>query len=93
MTDLKPITTDEWAAALDKANLTPGPAFAYHLTTGGWELAAHVALADDIADDKRAELIAALQDAISATVHQVLGRLPVTRKWNYADGSTQRWTA
>ncbi|MDX3354713.1 hypothetical protein PV703_15645 [Streptomyces sp. ME01-24h] len=93
MTDLNPVTADEWAAAINKANLTPGPTFGYRLTTGGWELATHVAIADDIADDKRAELITALQDAISATLHQVLGRQPVIQQDNYADGTSRRTAA
>ena len=89
MTDLKPLTTDEWAASLISAGLEPGPALGYRLANGPYEVAVHIATHDDLATDDRAELIQVLQKEISSAVHRVLGRLPVTTLHRYADGSSK----
>jgi hypothetical protein len=89
MPDLKPISTDEWAASLISAGLEPGPALGYRLATGPYEVAVHIATHDDLGNDARAELVEALQQEISSAVHRVLGRLPVATWRRYADGTTE----
>ncbi|WP_432053666.1 hypothetical protein [Streptomyces sp. bgisy022] len=90
MSTLKPVTAEEWSNALDTARLTPGPTFGYGLATSGWEAAVHIATSDDLTDATRAELIAALQDSIDATVRRVLGHSgEIRRHENYADGTSQ----
>lgn len=87
MKDLKPVTTDEWAASLISAGLEPGPSFGYRLATGPYEVAVHIATHDEIEPEKRTELVDALQQEISSAVHRVLGRLSVSTWHRYADGS------
>ena len=88
MPDLKPVTTDEWAASLISAGLEPGPALAYRLATGPYEVAVHIATHDDLGSDARAELVEELHKEISNTVHRVLGRMSVRTQQRYADGTT-----
>lgn len=89
MTDLKTVTADDWAAMLISAGLEPGPALGYRLASGPYEVAVHIATYDDLAPDPRAELVEALQQEISGAVHCVLGRLSVSVRRNYADGTTE----
>ncbi|MEV5414765.1 hypothetical protein [Streptomyces albogriseolus] len=90
MTSLKPVTADEWAKAIDTADLLAGPTFGYRLTTGGWEAAVHIATSGHLDEGVRDELITALQDSISETVRRVLGHTgEVRRHENYADGTAR----
>lgn len=89
MDDLKPVSTDEWAATLISAGLEPGPALGYRLANGPYEVAVHIATHDGNSTDERNELVNELQKAISDTVHRVLGRLPVATYRRYTDGTTE----
>ncbi|MFD5709534.1 hypothetical protein ACFWHW_03915 [Streptomyces pharetrae] len=89
MSELKPVSPEEWAASLISAGLDPGPALGYRLNHGPYEVAVHIATHDDLGADTRAELVDALQQEISAAIHRVLGRLPVATWRRYADGTTE----
>ena len=69
---IRPMTTSEWAAAVDAADLMVGPSFAFQAITGEFDAAVHVATGDKLTDDARQELIEELRKAITATVHRVL---------------------
>lgn len=88
MKDLKAVSTDDWAASLISAGLEPGPALAYQLANGPYEVAVHIATHDDLSTNDRAQLVEELQKEISSAVHRVLGRQPVTVLHRYADGSS-----
>ncbi|MEU4256318.1 hypothetical protein AB0B42_00440 [Streptomyces fradiae] len=73
MTDLRPMTTREWEAAIAAADLLVGPSFAFQASTGEFDAAVHVATGDLLTDAARQELIEELRKAVSETVHRVLG--------------------
>jgi hypothetical protein len=95
MPDLKTVSTEEWTAAINTANLTPGPTFGYRTTTGGWDVACHVALSDNLTDAARTEVIGALQASIGPTVRRVLGHseAELIQQTNLADGTSTKVTA
>lgn len=74
---LRPMTTDEWANAVNAADLLVGPAFGFQLIDGEWNAAVHVATGDSLTDDARQELIEELRRAVSETVNRVLCTRPV----------------
>ncbi|GGU52198.1 hypothetical protein [Streptomyces lavendofoliae] len=69
---MRPMTTREWEAAIDAADLLVGPSFGFQSVTGDWEAAVHVATGDNLTDDVRQELIEELRKAVSETVNRVL---------------------
>lgn len=69
---LHPMTTAEWSAAVDAADLVVGPAFAFRAITGEYDVAVHVATGDQLTEEARTELINELRTAVTETVTRVL---------------------
>lgn len=69
---LAPMSTRQWEAAIDAADLLVGPSFAFQSITGEFDAAVHVDTGDQLSDETRQELIEELRKAVSATVHRVL---------------------
>jgi hypothetical protein len=67
------MTTREWEAAIDAADLLVGPSFAFKAVTGEFDAAVHVATGDTLTEDTREQLIEELRKAVSETVNRVLG--------------------
>lgn len=69
---IRSMTTDQWKAAVDAADLLVGPSFGFRAITGEWDAAVHIATGDDLTDETRRELITELQKTVSETVNRVL---------------------
>jgi len=76
--ELRSTSVKEWAAALDRSKLQPGPTFGYQMADGSWNCALHLAISGHLTDDAQRLLAAELQQAISDTVNRVLYLTPVS---------------
>lgn len=76
--ELRSTSVREWAAALERSKLQPGPTFGYQMTDGTWNCALHLAISSELTSDAQRLLAAELQQAISDTVNRVLYLTPVS---------------
>lgn len=78
---LHPMSTREWEAAIDAADLIIGPSFGFQAASGEWNAAVHVATGDSLTVAARDELIEELRKAVAATVNRVLCATPVRQSY------------
>ena len=70
--ELRSTSAAEWADALEKTRLRPGPTFGYQMVDGSWNCALHLAVSGQLTSEAQTLLAAELQQAISDTVNRVL---------------------